>query len=51
MTRPKNVETIRDIVGFRMAREGGVYVQEVADSQNHVHTNGEPYREALLVAD
>lgn len=38
---PKNVEIVRDIVGIRPARVGGVRVEkEVLDGQNVVHAYG-----------
>lgn len=37
----ENVDIVRDIVGIRPARTGGVRVeQEVADGQNVVHAYG-----------
>lgn len=46
----KNVEIIRDIVGIRPAREGGVRVEkEVLDGQNVVHAYGEPFPQYCLL--
>ena len=48
----RNVEIVRDIVGIRPAREGGVRIEkEVLDGQNIVHAYGKPFQAVPIVAN